>query len=148
MVAAATDHLIASPFSIVGSIGVNASYVENSKQNEEDGLTYVQLIAGKYKDSGDPNKPLSDDEREIIQRDLDEVHKYFIEMVSEYRGLSVEKVTELADGGTVSGVRAKEVGLVDAVGGRGEAKKAFASILGIDEKEVKFCEYEAPILPF
>ena len=146
MVAAATDHLIASPFSIVGSIGVNASYVENSKQNEEDGLTYVQLIAGKYKDSGDPNKPLDDEARALIQRDLDEVHKYFIEMVAEYRGLSVEKVTELADGGTMTGVRAKETGLVDSVGGRSEAKKAFASILGLDEADVIFCEYEAPIL--
>lgn len=147
MVAAATDHLIASPFSIVGSIGVNASYVENSKQNEEDGLTYVQLIAGKYKDSGDPNKPLSDEERALIQRDLDEVHKYFIEMVADYRGLPIEKVTELADGGTVTGVKAKEAGLVDAVGGRGEARKAFASILGIDEVDVSFCEYTTPILP-
>lgn len=147
MVAAATDHLIASPFSIVGSIGVNASYVENSKQNDEEGLTYVQLIAGKYKDAGDPNKPLDDEARALIQRDLDEVHKYFIEMVAEYRGLSIEKVTELADGGTVTGARAKESGLVDSVGGRGEARKAFASILGIDEADVSFCEYTAPILP-
>jgi protease IV len=146
MVAAATDHLIASPFSIVGSIGVNASYVENSKQNEEDGLTYVQLIAGKYKDSGDPNKPLTDEERALIQRDLDEVHKKFIELVAEYRGLSVEKVTELADGSTVTGVRAKEIGLVDGVGGRNEARKALSSILNIDEADVQFCEYTAPLL--
>ncbi len=147
MIAAATDHLIASPFSIVGSIGVNASYVENSKQNEEDGLEYVQLIAGKYKDSGDPNKPLTDEERALIQRDLDDVHKRFIEMVAEYRGLPTEKVTELADGSTITGMRAKEAGLVDAVGGRNEAKKAFASILALDESDIHFCEYEAPILP-
>ncbi len=147
MVAAATDHLIASPFSIVGSIGVNASYVENSKQNEEDGLTYVQLIAGKYKDARDPNKPLTDEERALIQRDLDDVHKHFIKMVAEYRGLSEENVTELADGSTVTGTLAKDVGLVDEVGGRSEAKKAFAAILGIDVADVHFCEYEAPILP-
>ncbi len=147
MVAAATDHLIASPFSIVGSIGVNASYIENSKQNEEDGLTYVQLIAGKYKDAGDPNKPLTEEERALIQRDLDEVHKYFIKMVAEYRGLSVDKVTDLADGGTVTGTKAKETGLVDAVGGRNEARKAFSSILGIDENSIVFCEYTASLLP-
>ncbi len=148
MVAAATDYLIASPFSTVGSIGVNASYVENSKQNEEDGLAYVQLIAGKYKDSGDPNKPLSEEERALIQRDLDEVHKSFIDMVARYRGLPVEKVTELADGSTITGARAKESGLVDGVGGRMEAKKALATILGIEEADVIFCEYESPLLPF
>lgn len=146
MIAAATDHLIASPFSIVGSIGVNASYVENSKQNEEDGLTYVQLIAGKYKDAGDPNKPLSDEERALIQRDLDDAHKRFIEMISEYRGLSVDEVTRLADGSTLSGTRAKEANLVDAVGGRVEAKRAFAKILNKEESDIVFCEYEAPIL--
>ncbi len=147
MVAAAADHLIASPFSIVGSIGVNASYVENSKQNEEDGLTYVQLIAGKYKDSGDPNKPLSDEERALIQRDLDDVHEHFIKMVSEYRGLSIETVTALADGSTVTGNRAKEVDLVDDVGGRAEAKKALAAMLDKDESEIVFCEYETPLIP-
>lgn len=146
MVAAATDHLIASPFSIVGSIGVNASYVENSKQNEEDGLTYVQLIAGKYKDSGDPNKPLTDEERALIQRDLDDVHQRFIEVVAEYRRLSVEEITALADGSTLTGYRAKEAGLVDGIGGRHEAKKALASILALDISEIHFCEYETSII--
>ncbi len=147
MVAAATDHLVASPFSIVGSIGVNASYVENSKQNEEDGLTYVQLIAGKYKDAGDPNKPLTDEERDLIQRDLDDAHKRFIEMIAEYRGLSIDTVTALADGSTLSGTRAKEADLVDAIGGRAESRKALATILNLDEQDIVFCEYEAPILP-
>ncbi|MEK7462094.1 MAG: signal peptide peptidase SppA [Patescibacteria group bacterium] len=147
MVAAATDYLIASPFSIVGSIGVNASYVENSEQNEEDGLTYVQLIAGKYKDAGDPNKPLTEEERALVQRDLDEVHQGFIEMIAEYRSLSVEDVTTLADGSTVTGSRAKEVKLVDAVGARSEAKRALASILGKSESDIVFCEYTIPILP-
>ncbi len=147
MVAAATDYLIASPFSIVGSIGVNASYVENSKQNEEEGLTYVQLIAGQYKDAGDPNKPLSDEERALIQRDLDDVHKEFIRIVSEYRSLPLEKVTELADGSTLTGSRAKEVGLIDAVGSRAEAKRALATALGKEEQDIVFCEYSAPLLP-
>lgn len=57
MVAAATDYLIASPMSDVGSIGVNMSYVEESKKNEEEGLTYVQLTTGKFKDIGDPIVP-------------------------------------------------------------------------------------------
>lgn len=147
MIAAATDHLIASPFSIVGSIGVNASYVENSVQNEDSGLTYVQLIAGKYKDAGDPNKPLSDEERELIQRDLDDAHKRFIDLVVQYRGLPLEKVTGLADGSTLTGVRAKEAGLVDGVGGRVEARRALARILNKDESEIIFCEYEGSILP-
>lgn len=148
MIAAATDYLIASPMSIVGSIGVTMSYVEQSKQNEEDGLTYVELNTGKFKDSGSPDKPLSDEERELFQRDLDDLYETFIQMVSDYRTIPLEKVRELADGSTLNGVRAKEAGLTDEVGGRLEAKVALAKILNLETDEVVFCEYTSPLLPF
>lgn len=148
MIAAATDYLIASPLSSVGSIGVTMSYVEQSKKNEEEGLTYVELNTGKYKDSGSPDKPLTEDERALFQRDIDELYETFINMVAEFRTLPVEKVRELADGSTLNGNRAKEVGLVDEVGGREEARAVLAKILDLTEEEVVFCEYTSPILPF
>lgn len=148
MVAAATDHLIASPMSMVGSIGVTMSYVEQSKQNDEDGLTYVELNTGKYKDSGSPDKALSDEERKLFQRDLDDLYETFIKMVSEYRDIPLEKVRELADGSTVNGTRAKDLGLVDEVGGRVEAKIALAKILNKEPDDIIFCEYTSQILPF
>lgn len=148
MIAAATDYLIASPMSIVGSIGVTMSYVEQSKQNEEDGLTYVELNSGKFKDSGSPDKPLSDEERELFERDLNDLYETFIKMVSDYRSIPLEKVRELADGSTLNGERAKEAGLTDEVGGRAEAKNALAKILNLEPDEVVFCEYTSPLLPF
>jgi protease-4 len=148
MVAAATDHLIASPMSTVGSIGVTMSYVENSAQNEEDGLTYVELNTGKFKDSGSPDKPLSEEERELFQRDLDDLYETFITMVSEYRNIPLDKVRELADGSTLNGTRAKDLGLVDEVGGRAEAKAALAKILNKEPDDIIFCEYTSTLLPF
>lgn len=148
MVAIATDHLIASPMSTVGSIGVTMSYVENSKQNEEEGLTYVELNTGKYKNSGDPNKPLTDEERAVFQRDLDILHTEFVNMVATYRNLPEEEVRALADGSTMTGSRALETKLVDAVGGRVEARQAFAKMLNIDKADVVFCEYESSVIPF
>lgn len=148
MVAIATDYLIASPMSTVGSIGVTMSYVENSKQNEEEGLTYVELNTGKFKDSGTPEKPLSEEERALFQRDLDMLHTEFVNMVALYREKPVEEVRALADGSTMTGSRALENGLVDAVGGRREARQAFAKILAIDEADVSFCEYESSLIPF
>jgi protease-4 len=148
MVSIATDYLIASPMSTVGSIGVTMSYLENSEQNEEEGLTYVELNTGKYKDSGSPDKPLSEEERALFQRDLDILHEEFVNMVAEYRNKPVEEVRALADGSTMTGGRALENGLIDAVGGRAEARKAFAKILAIDEADVAFCEYESSLIPF
>ena len=148
MIAAATDYLIASPMSTVGSIGVTMSYIEQSKKNEEDGLTYVELNTGKFKDSGSPDKPLSGEERELFQRDLDDLYETFIKMVSNYRSIPLEKVRELADGSTLNGERAKEAGLVDEVGGRNEAKAALAKILNLEADNVVFCEYTSPLLTF
>ncbi len=148
MIAAASDYLIASPMSMVGSIGVTMSYLEYSQQNEDGGIEYVELNTGKFKNSGSPDKPLTDEERELFQRDLDEIHTEFVNMVAKYRNLPEEKVRELADGSTLNGVRARDAGLVDEVGGRAEAKNALATLLQKDPSDIVFCEYESPLLPF
>jgi protease-4 len=103
MVAAATDYLIASPMSDVGSIGVNMSYVEESKKNEEEGLTYVQLTTGKFKDIGDPNRAITEEERALLQADLQVVHDEFVDIVAKYRGLDRDKIATLADGSSMPG---------------------------------------------
>ncbi len=148
MIAAATDYLIASPMSDVGSIGVNMSFVEESAKNEEEGLTYVQLTTGKYKDIGSPNRPITEEERELLQSDLDTVHNYFIDLVAKYRDLDREKVSLLADGSSMPGSKALANNLIDGLGGRKAAEEAFAKILEIDVQEVTFCEYETSLLSF
>ena len=148
MVAAASDVLIASPMSNVGSIGVNMSYLEESEKNEEEGITYVQLTAGQYKDTGSPNRPITDDEREKLQADLEIVHNEFIGIISDYRNMTVEAVEAVADGATMPGSRALEVGLIDSLGGRAEARGVLAGITGQSPAEVVFCEYQRGFLPF
>ncbi len=146
MIAAAADFLIASPMSDIGSIGVNMSYVENSKQNEDEGLTYVQLKTGQFKDMGSPDKPLTDEERELLQNDLNIIHDEFIDIVAEYRELDRGYVSTLADGASMPGRRALEVDLIDALGDRTQAKAALAGFLETTPENISFCEYEAPLL--
>ncbi len=148
MIAAASDYLIASPMSMVGSIGVTMSYLEYSQQNEDEGIEYVELNTGKFKNSGSPEKPLTDEERELFQRDLDEIHNEFVNMIATYRSMPVEKVQAVADGSTLNGVRARDAGLIDEVGGRLEAKNALATMLQKDVADIVFCEYESSLLPF
>lgn len=148
MIASASDYLIASPMSDVGGIGVNMSYVEESAKNEEEGLTYVQLTTGKFKDTGSPNRPITEEERELLQKDLDIVHNYFIDLVAKYRSMDRNAVSELADGSTMTGARALDSNLIDKLGGRNEARFAFAEILDRAEEDIIFCEYESGFLPF
>ena len=147
MVAAATNYLIASPMSEVGSIGVTMSYVENSKQNEDEGLTYVQLTTGKFKDSGTPERAITDEERQMFQKDLDIVYNEFINIVANYRNKSTDDIKKVADGSTMTGQRAFEAGLIDKVGSRKEAREALASILNKKVEDIKFCEYTPSLLP-
>ena len=140
LVATGADTIIASPFADVGSIGVTMSYVENWGQNEKEGLRYVSLSSGEYKDSGDPNKPLTPAERSLAERDLKIYHEQFVKEVAENRGLSIEEISKLADGSSMPGSLALENKLIDALGDQETARVWFALKLGISSEEVVFCE--------
>lgn len=126
------DVIFASDLSDIGSIGVTMSYVDNSKQNEESGLTYNSLSAGKYKDYGDPNKPLTADERKLIMRDITIINDNFIQAVAVNRNLDINKVRLLADGSSMPGEMALESGLIDRIGGMPEVKTYLKDKLGED----------------
>lgn len=124
------DKIFASKNSDVGSIGVTISYLENVAKNEKDGLKYVQLSAGKYKDAGSPDKPLTEEEKALIVRDLKIVHENFIQDISNSRNIPIEKVRSMADGSSVLGEKAKELGLIDEIGGYLEVKKYIEEKIG------------------
>jgi protease-4 len=124
------DRIFASRNSDVGSIGVTSSYLENTGTNQKDGNVYVQLSSGKYKDAGDPDRPLTEEERQLFLRDIKIVHKNFIEDVAVNRDIPVADVQKIADGSSVLGDRAKELRLIDEIGGIREAEKYLESIIG------------------
>jgi protease-4 len=140
MIAASTDYLLASVMSDVGSIGVNMSYLDESLKNEEEGLTYVQLTAGQFKDIGSPNRPLTEEEKQLLQTDLDIVHEHFIGLVAQYRGLEPDFVRDLADGSSMTGIEALDNNLIDQIGNRSEAKVRFAEIADLNQEEIVFCD--------
>ena len=126
LVASAADTIIAAKSSDIGSIGVTYSYVDNAKQNIEDGLTYNQLTTGKYKDTGTPDRALTTDDRALIERDLNIILEDFIAAVATNRHLPVERVRALADGSTMLGQMALENGLIDQLGTKREVWQKLA----------------------
>jgi len=145
-VASAADHVIANRMSVTGSIGVLGSYLEFSGFLDRYNVTYQRLVSGKYKDIGTPMKELTGEERSLIQDVLDEIHEDFILAVSENRNLNPEDVRKIADGMLFTGKRAKDLGLVDELGGIEEAKLYLNRTLNITplireyEKEPTFME--------
>src|SRR5680860_32103 len=126
------DMIFASQNSAVGSIGVTMSYIDYAKENKEDGLTYNQLSSGKFKDIGDYDKPLTPEEKELLMRDVNLLHKIFVKTVAENRHIDIEKITQLADGSDMLGQMALENNLIDKIGGRYEVEQYLKETVGDD----------------
>src|SRR3989344_2328475 len=140
LIASGADTIIATPFSDVGSIGFTMSYLEQAQQNEDSGLSFVSLSSGKYKDSGNPNRELTEEERSLFERDLQVFHKALVSRISANRSLSVEEVEALADGSSLPGELAFEKRLIDQVGNRETVRTWFAGQLGIEPEDIIFCD--------
>lgn len=120
-IASATDHVVANRVSITGSIGVIASYLEFPGFLERYNVTYRRLVAGKYKDIGSPFKEMTLEEQEIFQKNLDAIRDYFVSEVAKNRNLDKKEVDKIANGLFYLGIQAKELKLVDELGGKDEA---------------------------
>ena len=140
LAATGANTIIASSFSEIGSIGVNMSYLDKTAKNAKDGLQYIQLTSARFKDYGDPDKPLTFAERSLLERDLKIYHDHFVKMVSKNRNLPIEQVAKIADGSSMPGALALENKLIDFLGDQETARDWFAEKLEISSKEVIFCE--------
>jgi len=140
LIATGAETIIASPLSDVGSIGITMSYLENTAKNIKEGLQYVSLASAKFKDYGNPDKPLTSLERDLIERDLKIYHEQFVKEVAENRNLPVEQIAKLADGSSMPGALALQNRLIDALGDQETARAWLAKQLGISSEEVVFCE--------
>lgn len=115
-VASAADAVyISGPTIEVGSIGIVAVHRDISEQDRMYGEKFTEITAGKYKRIASAHKPLSDEGREYLQAQVDQVYSVFVESVAALRGTSVPRILEAADGKLFMGQAAVDVGLVDGI---------------------------------
>jgi len=120
--------IIANPGTLTGSIGVLIEIPNIKGLLDKIGVRAEIIKSGKYKDITSPFKPLQNDEREILQKLIDDVHEQFIKAVAEGRKIPVEKVKKIADGRVFTGLKAKDLGLVDEIGDLDYAIKVAAQL--------------------
>ncbi len=130
-IACGATKILANPGTITGSIGVRMEHVAIGDLLRWAKVNLETLKSGRYKDIGTVERPLTDEERGILQELLDELRGQFKKEVMDSRGLSAEKVEALADGRVFTGIRAKDLGLVDEIGGFAEAIKLAAQLGGV-----------------
>lgn len=124
--------IVASADSDLIDIGVTASYLDQEKQDEQNGLTFESLTAGQYKDMENPDAPLTDAERAIIEKNLNITDQNFIDQVAASRNLSIASVTAIANGSSMEGAEALRDGLIDQIGSIYDAENYIKGKIGED----------------
>jgi serine protease SohB len=111
LMACVADRIVAAPFAIVGSIGVLAQLPNFHRLLEEKGVEFEQVTAGRYKRTLTMFGKNTDEGRDKLQQELEEVHDLFKQQIRDHRPqVDVERV---ATGEHWYGARALELKLVD-----------------------------------
>ncbi len=142
-IAAGADSIVADPLTITGSIGVFGVLLNARAFFEDDlGVTFDGVRTSPYADLYSGIKPLSDAERRLLEQNIDTVYQTFMQRVADARGLAVDSVDAVAQGRVWAGADAREVGLVDQLGGLGDALQIAGRRGGLGEGP-----YRVRILP-
>ncbi|XHR82820.1 MAG: signal peptide peptidase SppA [Gloeotrichia echinulata GP01] len=116
-IASDSNRIFAEPNTITGSIGVFGMLFNGQKLGNDNGITWDSVKTGRYADSQTVSRPKSPEELALYQRSVNRIYNLFLGKVSQGRKLPEAKVAEIAQGRVWSGVAAKEIGLVDEIGG-------------------------------
>ena len=129
--AVACDQIYANPGTLTGSIGVIMQLPNVEQLMKKVGVEYVVVKAGQYKDLGNMGRAMAPEERRVLQALLDDVHAQFIAAVATGRKLDRDEVVKFADGRVFSGVQARDLRMVDALGGLEDAVLAAGKLAGL-----------------
>jgi protease-4 len=145
-ISAGADKIVALPGTLTGSIGVISEMPNLKGLFDKLGIDMQVFIAGKHKDMYAGLRELTPEEKVLMQGMTDQLYNEFVQVVAKGRGLSEDKVRELATGQLYTGIQAKELGLVDELGGLQTAIDLAASLAGISKPEVEYYKPQAPSL--
>jgi protease IV len=133
-VAVPADRIVANPATVTGSIGVIMHMMNMQQLMGKIGLDSIVIKSGKYKDIGSSTRPMTEEDRALLQGVIDDMYQQFVTDVAKARGLDVEVVRRYADGRIFTGARAKDLGLVDQLGNFEDAVNLAKKLAGLEGK--------------
>ena len=147
-ISAPADYIFADKSTLTGSIGVFGVLPNFGKLLEQRlGITFDSAATSVNAVGLAGIKPLTSQERKNLSQSVDRIYKVFTEHVAEGRNLPIEDVLKIAEGRVWSGTMAKEIGLVDEIGGLHAAISKAVALADI-KNNFKIYEYVAPLSPF
>ncbi len=113
--------IFSNPGTLTASIGVIMEFANTEKLYQWAKVDRYSLKAGKFKDTGSPLRAMTPEDRKLLEGMLQDIHGQFRKDVASKRKLSPEALATATDGRVMTGSQAKEIGLVDELGGLDEA---------------------------
>jgi protease-4 len=122
-IATGANYIFAEPNTITGSIGVFGLQFNVQKLGNVNGLTWDVVKTSRYADRTTVSRPKTPQELAIAQKSVNQIYNQFLDKVAQARKLPKPKVAQIAQGRVWSGQDAKQLGLVDKLGGIEDAIK-------------------------
>jgi protease IV len=129
----AADVIVAQPGTVTGSIGVITAKPVLAEMLGKAGVTTDSVVLGNHAAMFSTSHPFSSDEWEVVDHWLDRIYADFTGKVAAGRGLTAERVHEIARGRVWTGADARERDLVDELGGIEEAVQIARTRAGLPE---------------
>lgn len=141
--AVAADTIVAEPNTVTGSIGVISILFDASEfLNDRLGVTLDAVQTGPTADLGSIAEPLEPQEEAILERMTEQIYTTFLARVAAGRGFSPDSARALAEGRVYTGTRARQLGLVDELGGLDRALEIAAEMANLEHGD-----YQLRVLP-
>lgn len=131
-IACAGERVFANPGTVTGSIGVITQLTNLNQLAELARVDVVTIKSGKFKDMGNPFREFGEEDRGVFQDMVLNIYEQFIRDVAAGRKMDLEKVRQIADGRVYTGEQARDLGLVDELGGLHEAAAWLGKEVGLE----------------
>ena len=126
------DTIVAEPTTLTGSIGIFGMFPNAKGLTEKIGLNFDVVKTNQYSDFGMLTRPMTDGEKNLVQMYVNQGYDLFLTRCSDGRGISKEELDKIAQGRVWTGSTAKELGLVDELGGLDKAVEIAIAKAGVD----------------
>lgn len=133
-ISCAADSIFAEATTLTGSIGIFGMMPNmEGLLSDKLGLDFDIVKTNRYADFASPTRPMTEGEKALLQKTIERGYDLFVTRCAEGREMSKEALCRVAEGRVWTGEMAKELGLVDQIGGIDEAVKAAAEKAGLKE---------------
>lgn len=136
-ISCAADYIYAEPTTITGSIGIFGMFPNAGELlNNTLGVHFSTVKTNQFSDFGDVSRPFTEQERALAQRYINNGYELFTKRCADGRKMKQDDIKKIGEGRVWTGVHAKQIGLVDELGGLDAAIAKAKKLAKLDEASI------------